>query len=251
MADQANELALDKGQPAPDGAVDFSNTTPVAEESKEGDFSNGSTTQGNNPDVVFEHNGRKYTNSDLAKKLEHSDEFIEQLKRERAEDRGLLDEVKDQLKQQVDMKELMDYVKENQGGGKGSPVPVDKDGIVSDVLSKLSAQDKQRKEDQNWLDVTKQLSARFGDQTNKEVSKVAGENELSLQEAASLARRKPKVFLSLFGKEQGSTATKVLSGQNSQAVGAGVVKEQPSYMKATTDKERIKLYLDRLNQVST
>lgn len=227
--------------------VDFSDKSG---NSNEGDFDVGNTTQDNNPDIVFEHNGRKYTKDDLAKKLEHGDGFIEQLKQERAEDRKLLNEVSDKLKQQVDLKELLEHVKGGETVEYKEPPVFDKDSVVSDVLEKLSRKEESKNEQTNWENVTQTLTGKYGEHVNREVGRVAKENGLSLQEAASLARTKPKLFLSLFGNSVEEKKSTILSGSNSESVSASTKEQPSSLVGARTDKERIKVYMDRLNQLS-
>jgi len=246
--------------------TDFTNgaTTPSnAKPEDKTDFSNGNQVkpeENNNkqddPSVVLEFNGRKFTKEDLITKLSSADSFIETLKQERAQDRALLEEVNKKLAEQVSARELLNQV--NSGKDKDTPAPtqtVDPEAITKQVLAQLQNQQTAKQQEQNWSEVTAKLTATFGDKTNAKVQQVAKENDMSVEEAAQLAKTKPKMFLKLFPELNGSApkGSALLQG-NSQRDIFGQPKNTESkssgYSATRTTRDSVSVYLKRLNELS-
>lgn len=243
------------GQSAGDGKTDFTgnvNNQP-----------NGNPNE-QDPAVVFEFEGRKFTRDDLVKKLKSADEFIETLKSERQQDRALLEEVNQKLAAQVNAAELLAKIKQsgnntatqddvqNKINAEAAKNPdVSAEAIAAKVLATLEQRQSIEKQNKNWDDVTSKLTSVFGDKTNAKVAAVAAENNLSLAEAANLARQNPTLFLKLFPElNQKEIRSAFSSGsQNTQSF----VKKpgEPSgYAAARTTKDQVNVYLKRLNEVS-
>lgn len=252
--------------------TDFTNGSTSQSNSGEGktDFTgnvnnqpNGNTNEQDNA-VVFEFEGRKFTHADLVKKLKSADDFIETLKQERQQDRALLEQVNQKLSEQVNAQELLKQIKEsgNTGATEGQvQKEIDKqaaanpevsaDAIAAKVLAQLESKRELDKHAQNWEDVTSKLTAVFGDKTNAKVAEVAKENNLTLQEAADIARKNPTLFLKLFPE----MSTKPIKGalfegsRNTQSF----VKQpnKPSgFSSAKNTREQVNVYLNRLNELS-
>lgn len=227
-----------------------------------GESQNDDTTPKDTDEIVLEHEGRKFTKADLLKKLTHSDDFIEQLKKEREQDRGLLNEVNEKLSKQVDVAEVLKEMREGQQTQtlqqpeeQKVEEPFDPSKITSEVMSQLSAQKQKEAQEGNWKDVTSKLSQKFGNKTNEVVFGRAKENGLSTDEAAELARNKPKVFLAMFPElsSQGRQHNPVHSSSlNSSAFDQQQQnKPKPSgYAEAKTTKDRTEAYLKRLQELS-
>lgn len=213
----------------------------------------GSTNPNQDNGVVLEFNGRKFTKEDLIKKLSSADDFIETLKKEREEDRALLNQVQDALKEQVTAKELLNQIKA--GGDQKPTTAVDPKDIAAQVMAQLATQQAATKQEANWAEVTTQLTAAFGDKTNAKVKAVAEENGLSIEEAARMARTNPKVFLKLFPElsNKGPMGNNLVSGNSGNVLGNKAPKEAPKntgFTKANTTKERVNIYLKRIQELS-
>lgn len=219
-------------------------------------------TPSDSDDVILEHEGRKFTKADLLKKLEHSESFIDTLKKERDDDRKLIQQVNDKLSEQVELKEVIEEMKRQGQFGtkeeKGEAVEkgVDPDKIAESVFDRINSQKVQEQREVNWKDVTSNLNKQFGEKTNETVYHRAQENGLSVAEAAELARSKPKVFLRMFpeleaGKQKGGTFHS--PGFSREALNRDEAnKPTPSgYTKAKSDKERVQSYLKRLEELSS
>lgn len=209
--------------------------------------------------VVLELNGRKFTKADLIKKIGSADTHIETLKGELAEQRKILGEVNESLKKQVTTAELLKQIKDQQAAPAADPnaakpapqsVPTS-DDITKQVMDKIEQGRNAAQRDQNWNEVTSALTQAFGDATNQKVSEAAADAGLSLEEAAELARSKPKAFLKLFPDLSSKAKPSALpsSGKvNTQSFQAQQ-KGPPGFSKATSTKQSVEIYLNRLKEL--
>lgn len=221
--------------------------------------------QPNNPaapdqgDVVLEYGGRKFTKDDLIKKLTHADEHIQRLTNERSEDKALMEEVRNALKKQVDVAEVLKQIK----GQGANPDPTQQppanqpaaaptaDEIAAKVLGTLKEGEAAQQREANWRSVTETLTKAYGDATNQKVAQAAAEAGLTLAEAAELAKSKPKAFLKLFpdiapAKPQHSAvAPGVVNTQSFQQAPRG----NSGYAKAGSTKQAVSIYLNRLKEL--
>lgn len=243
--------------------MDFSNgaTTPASNgQSEATNFANPNVNtngnEGNSGDnaVVLELNGRKFTREDLIRKLTSADEFIETLKKERQEDRALLEQVNAKLSESVNAAELLNKLKQGEVQPETQaqqPAPVDPDAITAAVLSKLTEKQVQQQRDANWDNVTSQLTSIYGDKTNVKVAEVAKENNLTLAEAAELARNKPNLFLKLFPELSAKPKSGgLLDGSRNTQSFVKQPKGPSGFTAARTTKDSVSVYLKRLQELS-
>lgn len=238
--------------------TDFTTTGDTSDTSPEGQSFIAPTTQQDEP-VLLELQGRKYTRSDLEKKILHADSFIDTLKKELADQRALLGEVNDALRQQVNAREVLETLSANKpieaeaAPQPDTPAPVPTvDSLTASVMATLRAQEEAKAANANWESVTKALSLAYGDSVNQRVADVAAEVGMTLEEAAALARAKPQAFLRLFpdlkpsakgsGIGRGSVNTLALKTNAPAPTKSG-------YMQATKTRDSVNVYLARLNQM--
>lgn len=248
------------------------------------DFTNGATTpnngngngdgktdftgQGVNPNennggtgdnqVVLELNGRKFTKEDLVKKISSADDFIETLKSEREQDRKLLQEVQETLKQQVNARDILNKLKQGEGEGNTpntNTQTVNPDDVAKKVLETLRGDQAAKEQQENWNSVTSKLTQAFGEKTNETVKKVAEENGLTVEEAANLARTKPKMFLKLFPDLEKATSKQdsaLVPGNSGNPFRMKQQSENKSsgFSKARTTRDTVSIYLNRLKELS-
>lgn len=200
-----------------------STDTPVGDQASQGDPQAASREPSNSDQSFLEYNGKSLSREDVLKKLQNADSFIETLKGERAEDRQRLEAIESQLQKAGKVDEVLEALR---GNGQGAPdqentppenepasPTLDVETLTQGVLEQLSAREQAQLEDNNWKAVTETLTHTFGEKTNAKVREVALNNDLSVEEAADLARKRPKVFLKLFGDEvKGSTTSASLLG---------------------------------------
>ncbi len=210
--------------------------------------------------VILDVNGRNFTKSDLVKKITNADNHIETLTHESAEQRKLLGELNETLKKQVTAAELLKQIKE---GKAETPNPdaakpnseaapqISADDIAKQVMSKLQEERDAEARKQNWDTVTAALTQAFGDATNQKVAEAAAEAGLSLEEAAELAKSKPKAFLKLFPDLTSKAKPSALpsSGKvNTQSFQANQ-KGPSGFAKAASTKASVEIYLNRLKEL--
>ena len=212
--------------------------------------------------VVFEHNGRKFTKSDLAKKLESADQFIEQLKTEGAENRKALDAATQVLKEQINAVELLKKIKDGQqssadGGQSGTQQtqqpPVTVEAVVQRIKDDQAKATTEAQRNANWNDVTTTLTKAFGTAVDQKVAQVAAEKSLTLEQAAEMARATPKAFLALFpdlSKKVGSSALPPSGKVNTQAFVRTEQRGTSGYTKAQGTRELVSIYQQRLAEVA-
>lgn len=165
---------------------------------------------GNDTTVVLELGGRKYTKSDLAKKITHADEHIARLSAESEQQRKLLAETNELIKKQLTATELLAKLKQEQtmalpvvthpaGDGVKGLTMEEVKSVLAQEASVAADSAKKAVSDSNWKNVTEALTKAFGSTVDQEVARVVQANEMSMAQAADLARNSPKAFLSLFG----------------------------------------------------
>lgn len=214
-------------------------------------------------EVVLEVDGRKYTRNDLVKKIVNQDSFIQQLTAERAEDRKLLTDAAEALKKATGSKEILDALNQRPAPTPAAAAPqapaapaIDPEAIAQAAAAKVTThlqnQSVAAARETNWNQVTASLTAVYGEQTNATVAKIAAENDMTVDEAAELARSKPKAFLKLFpelSQPRASGRTTFNSTTNPQALNAAPSKRVSSgFGKATSDRDRVAIYTKRLQE---
>lgn len=221
--------------------------------------------QPNNPaapdqgEVVLEYGGRKFTKDDLVKKLAHADEHIQRLTTERSEDKALMEEVRNALKKQVDVAEVLKQIKgqANPNPDPSQPNPDPKqvqaptaDEIAQQVLGKLQEGETVKQREANWSHVTSVLTKAYGDAVNQKVKAAADEAGLTLAEAAELAKSKPKAFLKLFPDVATKPQPSAVRGGdvNTQSF-QQAPKGNSGYAKAGSTKQAVSIYLNRLKEL--
>lgn len=200
------------------------------------------------PDTGFlEYNGKKLSPEDALKKITHADEFINQLKSEREEDRRALAELTELVKKSTNTETLLAKLRGNQAEPEKPATPaLDEDAIVSRAAQRISDQhaEAQRKAqaDANWTTVTTELTKRFGSKVNERVAEVAKSNDITLEEAVELAKSRPSVFLKLFPTKDAPTPT-VQSGRGNPLYrGTETPKAAVGFREARTTRDRVGAY---------
>ncbi len=123
------------------------------------------------------------------------------------EQRKLLADTHELVKKQLTATELLAKLKSESTMPATDPTdPAPKGLTIEDVKAALAQESAaanatatKAAADQNWKHVTETLTKAFGATVDQKVRAVAEANELTLAEAESLARSKPKAFLNLFG----------------------------------------------------
>lgn len=215
--------------------------------------------------VIYEHEGRKYTRSDLANKLTNADSHIKKLEGENAANVALLEKVNKTLETQVSMEQMLKAIKEGQtpaaaaaAAAASGTVPAALTVEQIQALASASAQTTiaesvaKAQSDTNWATVTTTLTKVYGDKTDAVVAKAAGENGLTIAAAEALARTNPKLFLKMFELTVAATPKPFGNGnvnpQEFYRNSAGQVKKEPGrYWKATNTREQTSAYLEALN----
>lgn len=238
MPEQPNFNAGDHtGESAPDQTTD-QDVNPQTTSPEGGEGSDHS---------FIEYNGRKLSKEEVLNKLQHADTFIDTLKGERETDRERLERLE---KQAEDAKKVSDVLAALQGGDTAQPDggndtssegddAADPSAIADQVLRQLQEKEAQKRQEENWNSVTKTLTATFGDKTNEKVREVALANDMTVEEAASMAKSKPKVFLRLFDLKGGETSTPVNTGSGRRPSLADQDDGPSGYSEAKSTKEQV------------
>lgn len=215
------------------------------------------------PDTfVFEHKGRKFSKDDLAKKLDHADSFIETLKKENAERDSLLEKATAALEKNISMSEMLAKIKQGREDEEVEENVVDNtpsfdasalsNSIKNEILSTLSNAEKSKRQGDNFNNVKTKLTAVYKDQVNDVVAKVAAENDLTIEEAESMAKNKPSIFLKLFPELNGKSpkAYGLPSSRHSVPQGYESKPAISGYGKAKSTKDSVDIYLKRLAELN-
>lgn len=208
----------------------------------------GSTPVATADQPLIEYGGRKLTAADVLKKLENADQFIEQLKAERAADRALLTEATSALKGAVTAKELL----ATPAPAVATPAaPVD---IAGEVDRVVSAREAARIEEANWKAAQDAMTKAFGDKADEKAKAAAASIGYTLDELVKLARTKPQAFTRLFPELQAAPASSPTTQRGGVSTAAVAAQPQPKsasgYWEATKTRDKVDIYTQRLKQLS-
>ncbi len=206
----------------------------------------------NTTDQSFlEYNGRKLSQGDVATKLAHADQFIEQLKAEREADRKALAELAAKVNQSKGVDEVLAALKQP---SQEPPKPVDENALVERAAALIADRNKAAeltaKRDANWKQVTESLGAQFGDKVNEAVAATAAQHGMTVAAAAELARSAPSAFLALFPKPSAPVSLK--GGR----VNTGALKDTSDgpkvadFFKSTSIRERTAMMQEAIKRAS-
>lgn len=200
--------------------------------------------------LVLEYGGKKLTTADVLKKLEHADGFIEQLKRERAEDRDLLNQATEQLKKAVTAGDLL----RTPAPAVPTATPAPAVDIAAEVDKVVSAREQRVQEEANWKVAQDAMTKAFGDKADEKARAAASESGLSFEELVALARTKPKAFQRIFPELHATSTTAVkptptFGTVNSKAIVEGA-KPSSGFWEAKNSREQTAIYLAKLKQLS-
>lgn len=203
---------------------------------------------------VVEYKGRKLTAAEVAKQLERldaKDDFIAQLKAERAQDRAQVQELLAALKKGTSADELL----RAQASAAAAPPPaaLDPDALITAAVERIDSRNAaalaEAAAKANFAHVSTTLTKQYGQDTDAKVREVCASNGLSLEEGVALARDKPAVFLALFPKAQAPNPT-YRGTRNPLAVegqpSTGRRADSANIFKATTTRDQVAIYRQRL-----
>lgn len=211
--------------------------------------------------VLLEVGGRKFTKTDLIKKITNADQHIGTLESKLDEQGKLLGEVNEVLKKQVNAAELLKQIKDGQANQNGSqqqpnagaqqPAPLTLDDVLKEVEKVQASKASVAQQESNWKEVTGTLTKAFGDATNQKVQAACKEAGIELAQAVALAKSSPKVFLRLFPDLTAKPQPSVLMERgkvNTQSV-KDSVGTSSGFNKATNTKQEVSIYLNRLKEL--
>lgn len=211
---------------------------------------------GQDQGATIEYKGRKLSQAEILKKLEHGDTFIETLKAERAAEREEMEALVASLKEAAGVQDLLKQ-KQQPASESTDPKDIDPESFINQALERFRTEQQtsaaKKAHEANWATVVEKLNAQYGDQTQATVERVAAENELSLSDAAKLARSNPRVFLALFPKDKPNPASSLRGSRNTQSrtaerpKGTSLFKERTVRGQVDIYKARLQAKLDALN----
>ena len=144
------------------------------------------------------------TVEDAIKALQHSQEYIPQLKSSKEQLELQVQELQEKLKAQ---EKLQDVLKGNSDSPQEPQAPTGLDESKIDELleQKLSAINAAKQSSDNLSNVSKALQEKYGANAKAEINKKAAELGTTVQGLEELAKNNPKLVLSLFGASGGNS----------------------------------------------
>lgn len=175
--------------------------------------------QSNQEEQVFLKVGDRVFKSqeEAVRHISSAQEHISKLENDFASATSLVDRQAQLLEKAKNVDDVMEALasKNSSGNAEGTP-QLSKDEVIADAIRafelKQKEQTRAQQMEQNWSTVTSTLSQMYGDKTDEVVQKVAGENGLSIEEAATMAKSHPKVFLKMFDNGTYRSAAKPNQG---------------------------------------
>lgn len=212
---------------------------------------NGSEGQQAQESSMFKVGDREYTAEDAAKKIQNADEFIEQLKREREEDKRYRQEMEEkfaEMARKLDTaSKLDDVVSSSREAPQEQPKPaeqttqpaVDEDALMKRFEQYMQEQSQTRTRAENMKAAVDAASKRYGSEWQSkllEQGKALGMDETAIQ---NMAETSPQAFARLFdiGSSSSTEADAVSGGHVGQQ--AKPPEEPKSVMFGATTKDLV------------
>lgn len=236
MSDNSFQPSVDNGQQSSDTQGTGFNTNVPTDSGKTDVPSQG---KGNDVDI-----------SKILKRLDDSQAFIEQLKRERQEDRALIDQLK-ASKSSVDVDAIAEMLGK---AGDKSDQTVDPDVLVQSVYDKvqetLTAKQLREVESTNFKQVADALNKLHGDKADEFAKQAAASVGMTLEDVVALSKKSPQAAKRILGiKDTVPTApSPTNSGVNTLGLPSKAPEQKVSIMSARSEKERIAILQDRMKQ---
>lgn len=184
------------------------------------------------------------TQEDAINHITHAQNHISKLETDFASATSLVDKQAELLEKARKVDEVMEALAKRDSSGNGEETPgLSKDEVIADAIRAFEQRQQEARQQEtvqkNWEEVTNTLTKAYGDKTDEVVQKVAAENGLSIEEAAQMAQRHPKVFLKMFDvKSQPATAKPNLSTVNAQYVASSPSQSEYRPLSKMSMKER-------------
>lgn len=179
----------------------------------------------------------------LVKRLNDSQDFIEQLKSETKTYREQIEELQGKVVNSPSVDEILEKLQDRKGGFD----QIDPDEIVQRATQafeqSMTAKQKAEQEQKNFESVSSVLSRQFGKEVDQKVAELAEENGMSFDEIVNMAKRSPKATLKLLGvKEEPERGTPAPSRGSVNSLGLPSTPQAPrktNIAKLSTDKDRV------------
>lgn len=195
------------------------------------------------------------TKEDAERHVTSAQEYITKLENDFKSSTDLIAKQEELLRQQRNIDDVLNKIAERDSSGNAEATPqFSKDELLADALDAFEQRQQQRTVEQqrnaNAAMVRETLSKAYGDKLDEVVQKVAGDNGLSIEDAADMATKHPKVFLKMFDTQARSTAKPTQSSVNTQ--GFTVPQEAPfRSIKRMGMKERAAEVQRRLQELNS
>lgn len=175
--------------------------------------------------------GKKFaTVEDLAKKIEHQDSFIEQIKSENATLRAELEQALAGSDRKAVLEKIMASLTNNttdEGETKpNQPPDKGKDNSSAslshdDVVKILEAREREAREARNYSAAIEPVKKVYGEKTEETLAAKAQELGLTVEELTNIAKRSPQAFQSLVGVSRDSTTRSMTNHPSKNSASAG------------------------------
>lgn len=162
------------------------------------------------------------TKEDAERHVTTAQQYIEKLENDFKSSTDLIAKQEELLQKQRNIDDIMEKIAERDSSGNAEATPqLSKDEVIADALRAFEQHQQQmteaQKRQENARMVRETLEKSYGDKLDEVVQKVAGDNGLSLEEAADMATKHPKVFMKMFDAQPRTTAKPTHSSVNTQA----------------------------------
>ncbi len=205
-------------------------------------------------EYVLEYGGKKFTQAELLTKLTHADTHITTLVGEARSKDELLVKANEALAKAANAAAVLQQPVQA-AQQTAAPVVSAAPDISSVVEQALSARETQRAQEANLKAAQDAMTKAFGEKADEKAKAVATSVGMSFDELVHLAKTKPLAFNRLFPEfapasvKSGPTPKAAVSS-TAQESGASVIKTESGYWASESIKDRTKVYLDKLNQLS-
>lgn len=145
--------------------------------------------------------GKNYSDKDaLVKALTEKDNFIETLKKENEDTRGLVDSLANKVDESINAQKVLEELSKRPEPSDAIPAqPVDKSTITNLFQELMTSHDREQTSSKNFETVNKKLSDLYGEKAESVFKERAAQTGLSLAKVKELAAESPQAVFSLLG----------------------------------------------------
>lgn len=178
----------------------------------------------------------------LVTRDEHAQQHIQTLEAETKQFKEELERLREKADQSASVNELLEKLSNQQAQGQA----VDLDDLVKqatqNVTQSLEQKRLQDEQEANFNKVAESVQAKYGDNADTEMKRIASENDMSFEQLHQLAHTNPTLVMKLGGLTDKKSTAPSQGSVNTQQFQQEQQQPTKNISSARTDRERVDIY---------